>query len=133
MAAAFEKAWDGPLEGLVVTRYGYGAPTTRIEVVEAAHPVPDENGLKAARRLLDAVSGLTKDDLVVALVCGGGSALLPSPAEGLTLADEIDIAAGSLDRPDDAPPAHHTWISQKLAWVRLADGLPQHPRAWPEP
>lgn len=48
-------------------------------------------------------------------------------------ADEIDIAAGSLDRPDDAPPAHHTWISQKLAWVRLADGLPQHPRAWPEP
>jgi hydroxypyruvate reductase len=91
MAAAFEKAWDGPLEGLVVTRYGYGAPTTRIEVVEAAHPVPDENGLEASRRLLDAVSGLTEDDLVVALVCGGGSALLPSPAEGLTLADEIAV------------------------------------------
>ena len=91
MAAAFEKAWDGPLEGLVVTRYGYSAPATRIEVVEAAHPVPDENGLKAARRLLDVVSGLTKDDLVVALVCGGGSALLPSPAEGLTLADEIAV------------------------------------------
>jgi len=91
MAATFEKAWDGPLEGLVVTRYGYGAPTARIEVIEAAHPVPDENGLKAARRLLDAVSGLTEDDLVVALVCGGGSALLPSPAEGLTLADEIAV------------------------------------------
>jgi len=46
-------------------------------------------------------------------------------------ADEIDVAAGSLDRPDDAPPAHHTWTSQKLAWVKIADGLPQHPRAWP--
>ena len=91
MAAAFEKAWDGPLEGLVVTRYGYGAPTARIEVVEAAHPVPDAAGLEAARRLLDLVTGLSQDDLVVALVCGGGSALLPSPAPGLTLADEIAV------------------------------------------
>jgi len=91
MAAAFEKAWDGPLEGLVVTRYGYAAPTARIEVIEAAHPVPDENGLNAARRLLEKVSGLSEDDLVVALVCGGGSALLPAPAPGLTLADEIAV------------------------------------------
>ncbi|MBN9241681.1 MAG: glycerate kinase [Mesorhizobium sp.] len=91
MAAAFEKAWDGPLQGVVVTRYGYGAATSRIEVIEAAHPVPDENGLKAARRLLDTVSGLSEDDLVVALVCGGGSALLPAPADGLTLADEIAV------------------------------------------
>ncbi len=91
MAAAFEKAWDGPLEGLVVTRYGYGAPTARIEVVEAAHPVPDAAGLEAARRLLGLVTGLSQDDLVVALVCGGGSALLPAPALGLTLADEIAV------------------------------------------
>jgi glycerate 2-kinase len=91
MAAAFEKAWDGPLAGLVVTRYGYAAPTTRIEVLEAAHPVPDENGLKASRRLLEAVSDLTEDDLVVALICGGGSALLPAPADGLTLADEVAV------------------------------------------
>lgn len=91
MAAAFEKMWDGPLEGLVVTRYGYGAPTQRIEVVEAAHPVPDTAGLEAARRLLEAVNGLSSDDLVVALVCGGGSALLPSPAGRLTLADEIAV------------------------------------------
>ncbi|MGN6535436.1 MAG: glycerate kinase type-2 family protein [Mesorhizobium sp.] len=91
MAAAFEKAWDGPLQGVVVTRYGYGAATSRIEVIEAAHPVPDENGLKAARRLLETVSGLGDDDLVVALVCGGGSALLPAPAPGLTLADEIAV------------------------------------------
>src|SRR5690349_12749676 len=76
MAAAFEKAWGAPLEGLVVTRYGYGAPCRRIEVLEAAHPVPDEAGLEAGRRLLDKVRGLTSDDLVVALVSGGGSALL---------------------------------------------------------
>jgi hydroxypyruvate reductase len=91
MAAAFEKVWDGPLEGLVVTRYGYGAPTERIEVIEAAHPVPDAAGLEAARRLLATVSDLSSDDLVVALVCGGGSALLPSPAGKLTLADEIAV------------------------------------------
>jgi glycerate 2-kinase len=91
MAAALEKAWDGPLEGLVVTRYGYGAKCRRIEVLQAAHPVPDEAGLLAAQRLLKAVSGLTQDDLVIALVSGGGSALLPSPPAGLTLADEIAV------------------------------------------
>jgi len=91
MAAAFEKAWDGPLEGLIVTRYGYGAPCDRLEVIEAAHPVPDEAGLVAAKRLLDMVLGLTEDDLVVALISGGGSALLPSPPSGLTLADEISV------------------------------------------
>lgn len=91
MARAFEKAWDGPLEGLVVTRYGYGAETRRIEVVEAAHPVPDAAGLEAARRLLKLVEGLTEDDLVVALVCGGGSALLPAPPAGMSLEDEIAV------------------------------------------
>jgi glycerate 2-kinase len=91
MAAALEKVWDGPLEGLVVTRYGYGAPTERIEVIEAAHPVPDAAGLEAARRLLKTVNGLSSEDLVVALVSGGGSALLPSPAGKLTLADEIAV------------------------------------------
>lgn len=91
MAAAFEKAWDGPFEGLVVTRYGYSASTERIEVIEAAHPVPDEAGLAASKRLLGMVSDLTEDDLVIALICGGGSALMPSPAPGLTLADEIAV------------------------------------------
>jgi len=91
MARALEKAWDGPLEGAVVTRYGYAVPCERIEVLEAAHPVPDEAGLKAARRLLDKVSGLTEDDLVIALISGGGSALLPAPAGDLTLADEIAL------------------------------------------
>ncbi|WP_214472321.1 glycerate kinase [Mesorhizobium sp. dw_380] len=91
MAAAFEKVWDGPIEGLVVTRYGYGAKCERIEIIEAAHPVPDAAGLEASRRLLEKVRGLTADDLVVALISGGGSALLPSPAAGLTLADEIAV------------------------------------------
>jgi hydroxypyruvate reductase len=91
MAAAFEKLWDGPVDGLVVTRYGYGARCERIEIIEAAHPVPDAAGLEASRRLLEKVRGLTADDLVVALISGGGSALLPSPAAGLTLADEIAV------------------------------------------
>src|SRR5262245_17007086 len=91
IAAALEKAWDGPLEGVVVTRYGYAAPTQRIHVLEAAHPVPDPAGLAASQVLLDCVAGLTKDDLVIALVCGGGSALLPSPPPGLTLADEVAV------------------------------------------
>jgi len=91
MAAAFEAAWDGPLEGVVVTRYGYGEHCRRIRVLEAAHPVPDENGLAASAQLFDAVSGLSKHDLVVALMCGGGSALLPAPPGDLLLADEIAL------------------------------------------
>lgn len=91
MAAALEELWKGPLEGAVVTRYGYGAATTQIEVLEAAHPVPDAAGLHGAQRLLSLVEGLTQDDLVIALVCGGGSALLPSPAGDLSLADEIAV------------------------------------------
>ncbi|MEN0099403.1 MAG: glycerate kinase [Brucella pseudogrignonensis] len=98
MAAAFERAWaerhegeDAPIEGIVVTRYGYGAPCKTIEIIEASHPVPDDAGLAASKRLFDAVSNLTEDDLVVALISGGGSALLPSPPEGLTLADEIAV------------------------------------------
>ncbi|MCV0393983.1 MAG: glycerate kinase [Rhizobiaceae bacterium] len=91
MARALERVWDGALEGVVVTRYGYGAPCDRIEVLEAAHPVPDEAGREAARRLVEAVFGLTRDDLVIALVSGGGSALLPAPGGDLTLADEIAV------------------------------------------
>jgi glycerate 2-kinase len=88
MAAAVESHWHGPLEGLVVTRYGHGVPCRHIEVVEASHPVPDEAGSKAARRILDKVSGLTADDLVLVLISGGGSALLALPADGITLADK---------------------------------------------
>ena len=91
MAAAVEAAWDGPLDGLVVTRYGHGAPTRRIEVVEATHPVPDAAGETAARRMLQAVRGLGADDLVLCLISGGGSALLAAPAPGLSLDDKRAI------------------------------------------
>jgi len=89
MAAALETAWpDVPLSGTVVTRYGYGVPTRDIEVIEASHPVPDANSEKGARRLLERVRGLWRDDLVIALVSGGGSALCAAPAPGVTLADK---------------------------------------------
>ena len=89
MARAFELAWDAPIDdSLVVTRYGYGALCERIEIVEAAHPVPDLAGFLAARRMLEKLSGLGHDDLVVALISGGGSALLPQPAPGLSFEDE---------------------------------------------
>jgi len=91
LAAAFEKLWQGPLEGVVVTRYGFGCPTTIIKVLEASHPVPDEAGLIASHALFDAVKNLNQDDLVVALISGGGSALLPMPADTLALQDEIDL------------------------------------------
>jgi hydroxypyruvate reductase len=91
MAAAVEAAWADHLDriaGLVVTRYGHGVPTRKIEVIEAAHPVPDAAGQKGARRILAAVQGLSADDLVLALLSGGGSALLALPAPGVTLAEK---------------------------------------------
>jgi glycerate-2-kinase len=91
MAQAVEKAWDGPLSGLVVTRYGHAVPCQHIDVVQAAHPVPDEAGQRAARRILELVSGLGTDDLMLALISGGGSALLALPAPGITLADKQAI------------------------------------------
>lgn len=91
MARALEDVWDAPLSGAVVTRYGYGCETRDIDIIEAAHPVPDEAGLKAARRLVSEIEHLSADDLVIALICGGGSALLPAPPEGFTLADEIAL------------------------------------------
>jgi glycerate 2-kinase len=89
MAAALEDAWpDVALEGTVVTRYGHAVPIRRIEVIEASHPVPDANSERGALRLLERVRGLQPDDLVVALMSGGASALLAAPASGLTLADK---------------------------------------------
>lgn len=126
MAAAFEAAWNAPLEGLVVTRYGYGAKCRRIEVLEAAHPVPDAAGLEASRRLLESVAGLTLDDLVVALISGGGSALLPSPPEGMGLADEAAVNEALL--ASGAPIAAMNTVRKHLSTIkggRLA--LAAHP------
>ncbi len=91
MATAVEDHWRGEISGLVVTRYGHHAPTRKIEVVEAAHPVPDLAGREAAERILKMVQGLAADDLVLFLVSGGGSALLALPAPGLTLTDKQAI------------------------------------------
>ena len=88
MAKAVEDHWPGPLEGLVVTRYGHAVPCARIEIVEAAHPVPDVAGQAAAARILTLAEGAGPDDLVLCLISGGGSSLLALPAKGLTLADK---------------------------------------------
>jgi glycerate 2-kinase len=96
MARAVEDHWAGPLSGLVVTRYGYGVPCERIEIVEASHPVPDAAGLRAAQRMLEVVQGLKPEDLVLCLISGGGSSLLPLPLPGLTLEDKQAVSRALL-------------------------------------
>jgi hydroxypyruvate reductase len=96
MAASVEAQWNGPLAGLVVVPYGHSAPTSRIEVIEAAHPVPDAAGTRAAERIFAAVRGLSADDLVLALMSGGASALLALPAPGLTLDDKRQVTKSLL-------------------------------------
>lgn len=91
MARVVEQHLDGPVSGCVVTRYGHAVPCEHITIIEAAHPVPDKAGQNAARQIFDLVKDLTADDLVIALISGGGSALLPMPAPGLTLADKQHI------------------------------------------
>jgi hydroxypyruvate reductase len=91
MAEALEANWEGPLSGLVITRYGHACPCAQIEIVEAAHPVPDAAGAAAAARVLGTVGGLTADDLVIALISGGGSALMTLPAGAITLAEKQAI------------------------------------------
>jgi hydroxypyruvate reductase len=96
MARAVERRWDGPLSGAVVVPYGHGVSCERVEVIEAAHPVPDEAGEAAARRMLDLATGLGPDDLLLALVSGGGSALLALPAPGVSLADKRAVTGALL-------------------------------------
>lgn len=96
MAAAVEAQWQGQLSGLVVTPYGHDVPTRHIEVVQASHPVPDEAGTHGAQRVLEAVKGLTEDDLVLCLISGGGSALLALPAPGVLLEDKQAVTKALL-------------------------------------
>jgi glycerate 2-kinase len=93
MALAVEKHMNFPLDGIAITRYGHGVPTQRIRVVEAGHPVPDEAGQAAAQELLEQVKKLEKDDLLLALLSGGGSSLLSLPAEGVSMADLKAVTA----------------------------------------
>jgi glycerate 2-kinase len=128
LAEALEALIDWPLEGTVVTRYGYGAHCRTIRIIEAAHPVPDENGLAASRQLFDQVRGLTPDDLVIALISGGGSALLPCPPSGLDLADEIALNQALL--ASGAPISAMNTIRKHVSGIkggRLALA------AWPAP
>jgi glycerate 2-kinase len=128
MARAVERAWGGPLSGTVVTPYGHGVACERIKVVEAAHPVPDESGRRAAARILTEVSGLSGDDLVLCLISGGGSSLLALPAPGVGLADEREIGAGLLRC--GAPIAEINCVRKHLSAItggRLAVA------AWPAP
>jgi hydroxypyruvate reductase len=115
MAEAVEAAW-GPCNGLVITRYGYGRPCVGIEIVEAAHPVPDQAGVDATGRLLQLVQGLTVEDTVLALVSGGASALLCAPSEGLTLAQKQAVNAALL--ASGAPISAMNTVRKHLSRVK---------------
>ncbi len=96
MAAALEAQWEGPLEGLVVTRYGHGVPCQRIEVAEAGHPLPDEAGAAASARILALAEAAGEVDLVIVLISGGGSALLTLPGDGVSVAEMAALTEGLL-------------------------------------
>ena len=116
MAHAFEKAWDAPVEGLIVTRYGHAVPCEHIEIVEAAHPVPDDAGTKGARRMLSMVRGLSPDDLVVALISGGGSALLSLPAEGISAEEKRAVNRALLK--SGAPISEMNCVRKHLSAIK---------------
>lgn len=115
MAEAVEAAW-GPCEGLVITRYGHGRPCRGIEIVEAAHPVPDQAGVDATRRMLNLLQGLGHDDTVLALMSGGASALLCAPAEGLSLAEKQAVNAALL--ASGAPISAMNTVRKHLSRVK---------------
>jgi glycerate 2-kinase len=119
MAAAFEEAWTregGICEGLVVTRYGHAVPTRAVEIIEAAHPVPDEAGLNAAGRILALAREAGPDDLVVCLMSGGASALLSLPAEGLTLEDKQELNRALLK--SGAPIGEMNLVRKSLSAIK---------------
>jgi glycerate 2-kinase len=116
MAQAAEGHWGKEISGLVVTRYGYGVPCRRIEVVEAAHPVPNAAGLHATERMLALLRGLAADDLVLALISGGGSSLLLAPAPGITLSDKQAVTQALLK--SGAPIAAMNCVRKHLSAVK---------------
>lgn len=116
MAAALEENWSGPVSGLVITRYGHAVPTRRIEVVEAAHPVPDAKGARATARLTARLEGLTPDDLVICLLSGGGSALLTAPPPGVSLADKRFVVSALLR--SGAPISQINSVRKHLSLVK---------------
>ncbi len=115
MAEAVEAAW-GPCQGLVITRYGYARPCKGIEIVEAAHPVPDQAGVDATQRMLKLLEGLAEDDFVLALISGGASALLCAPAQGMTLAEKQQVNAALL--ASGAPIVQMNTVRKHLSCVK---------------
>lgn len=115
MAEAVE-AHYGPCDGLVITRYGYARPCAGIEIVEASHPVPDAAGETATKRMLERVSGLGPDDLVIALISGGGSALLCAPRAGITLDDKMEVNRALLS--SGAPIGEMNVVRKHLSRVK---------------
>lgn len=115
MAEAVEAEW-GPCEGLVITRYGYARPCAGIEIVEASHPVPDEAGVVATRRMLDLLATVGEGDFVLALISGGGSALLTAPAEGITLAEKQALTQALL--ASGAPIGDINGIRKEISAVK---------------
>jgi hydroxypyruvate reductase len=128
MAAAVEAHWDGPLSGLVICPYDYGVPTSRIRVAEARHPVPDAAGVRAAAEMLGLVEGLTERDLVLALISGGGSALMALPAPGLTIEDKQQVTRGLL--MCGAPISEINCVRKHLSAIK---GGQLAAAAWPAP
>jgi glycerate 2-kinase len=116
MAKAVEDNWQGELSGMVITRYGHGVPCRVIEVVEAGHPVPDEAGQAAAARMLRSVQGLTRNDLVLALISGGGSSLFALPGAGITLGDKQAVTRALLT--SGAPIADINCVRKHLSAVK---------------
>lgn len=116
MAAALEDHWRGPLSGLVITRYGHATPTRIIMVLEAGHPKPDLNGVRATAELLRALEGLTPDDLVICLLSGGGSALLTAPPPGVSLEDKRAVVDALL--LSGAPIADINAVRRRLSLVK---------------
>jgi glycerate 2-kinase len=116
MAQVFENNWNAPLEGLVVTRYGHGANCKNIEIVEAAHPVPDDAGTRAAARMLKMLEGLSANDLVVALMSGGGSALLSLPANNISVEDKRAVNKALLT--SGAPISEMNCVRKHLSAIK---------------
>ncbi|WP_439136861.1 glycerate kinase type-2 family protein [Roseicyclus sp.] len=115
MAEAVEAAW-GPCDGLVITRYGYGRPCRGIEIVEASHPVPDQAGVDATRRMLDLVASAGEGDFILALISGGGSALLCAPAAGITLDEKQALTQALL--ASGAPIGEINGIRKEISAVK---------------
>lgn len=126
MAEGLERHWNGPLEGVIVVPHGHSVSLKQINVLTASHPVPDDAGIAASKALIDAVTGLTEHDLVIALISGGGSSLLPAPPDGMSLDDEMAVNQALLN--SGAPITAMNTIRKHLSRIKGGQlALKAHP------